>query len=270
MKSLLYTVLIFGAFWFVSKSFGIFATILLGLFLVAFIIWNRRASILTQMASQAYFVRGDEEKALKNYKAAYKTGIMTSNCKISFAAFCLYTDRLESCRNLLEQVANSMRSTETDVSNARHYLSIVEWKEGNLDKAIELMEKVHNDYPSTGTYGSLGVFYIEKSKRDDCFEDYLEFMLEAYDYNESDKTIVDNLGELYFHTKEYVKAEEVYKKLLVENQISPVPYYNYALVLKELGKKDEAKASLEKALTCSFRRSLVVSEDMVKKELENL
>ena len=269
MKRLLYTILLVAAFWYISK-FSIVLAIIIGLALMAFILWSRRASILTQMASQAYFVRGDEEKALKNYKTAYKTGIMTSDCKVSFAAFCLYTDRFESCRKLLDQVSNSMRSTEIDVANAKHYLAILEWKEGNLDEAIILMEKVHKDYPSTGTYGSLGAFYIEKAKRDNCFEDYLDFMLEAYDYNDSDKTIVDNLGELYLNLKDYEKAEEVYSKLLEKNQISPVPYYNYALVLKELGKKDEAKENLEKALNCTFTRSLVVSEDMVKKELENL
>ncbi len=270
MKGLLYIIGIFALFYFVTPIVGIIGSVIIAVLLIAVLLWSRRASILTQLASQAYFVRGDEEKALKNYKAAYKTGIMTSNCKVSFAAFCLYTDRFESCRKLLEQVSNSMRSTPVDVANAKHYLAILEWKEGNLDEAISLMEEVHKDYPSTGTYGSLGAFYIEKAKKEDSYSDYLEFMLEAYDYNDSDKTIVDNLGELYLHSKDYAKAEEVYEKLLIAPQISPVPYYNYALVLKELGKKDEAKENLEKALTCSFARSLTVSKEDVEKELNNL
>lgn len=269
MKKLLYTVLLVAGFWYISK-FSIVLAIIAGLALMAFILWNRRAAILTQMANQAYFVRGDEEKALNNYKAAYKTGIMSSDCKISFAAFCLYTERFETCRRLLDQVAVSTRSTENDVVNAKHYLAILEWKEGNLDEAVAMMEEVYKDFPSTGTYGSLGALYLEKAKRDDCFDGYLEFMLEAYDYNESDKTIADNLGELYLHTKEFEKAEEVYKKLLTANQISPVPYYNYALVLKSLGKADEAKENLEKALTCSFTRSLTVSKEMVEEKLKEL
>ena len=91
MKGLLYAILLVAAFWYISK-FSIILAIIAGVALIAFILWNRRAVILTQMANQAYFVKGDEEKALKNYKSAYKTGIMTSDCKVSFAAFCMYTE----------------------------------------------------------------------------------------------------------------------------------------------------------------------------------
>ena len=270
MKSLLYIVAIFALFYFVTHFIGIVGSIIVALLIVAAILWSKRYNIKINLAYQAYFVRGDEEKANEIYKSVYKSGMMSPSAKVTYAAFCLYTERFKKCRLLLEEVINSSRSAEADRANAQHYLAILEWKEGNLDEAVSLMEIVHKEYPSSGTYGSLGAFYIEKAKRDDCFEDYLEFMLEAYDYNDSDKTISDNLGELYLRTKEYEKASEVYEKLLVANQTSPVPYFNYALVLKELGKKDEAKETLEKALTKDFTRSLTVSREDVEAELAKL
>lgn len=269
MKTLLYAAGIFAVFYFVAM-YNIFLAMILAVAVVAVILWNKRVVINTYLASQAYFVKGDREKAYRKYQSAYDSGLMTPSGKLSFAAFCLYTGRLERCRRLLTMVMNSSQSTTTDVTNAQHYLAILTWKEGDLDEAISMMEAVHKDYASTGTYGTLGAFYVEKAKREGCYHTYLDFMLEAYDYNNTDKTICDNLGELYIYLGEYVKAEELYIALFKTPQTSPVPHFHYALVLKNLGRTDEAKTMLEKALACNFARSLTVSRDMVKEELENI
>ncbi len=270
MKNLLYAIAIFGVFWFVTTNFGIIASLVLALLLIACIIWNKRVMITTYLASQAYFVKGDREKAYNRYQSAYKSGYMTPDGKISFAAFCLYTGKYEKCRRLLTSVVNSSIASAECRTNAKHYLAILTWKEGDLDEAIAQMEVVHKESTSTGTYGTLGAFYVEKAKRDGCFHTYLDFMLEAYDYNDIDKTICDNLGELYLYLGEYIKAEEMYIKLFKTAQTSPVPYFHYGQVLKNLGKTEEAKANFEKALTCNFARALTVSRDMIKDELENL
>ncbi len=270
MKTLLYSLAIVLVLFFVATKFGPIPCILLALALIGFILWNKRIVLKTYLASQAYFIKGDKEKAYRLYQSAYNSGMMSQGGKISFAGFCLYTGKLDKCDMLLNSVINSSLSTDTDRSNARHYLAILTWKSGDLDGAIELMEEVHKETRSTGTYGSLGAFYIEKSKRDSCYHTYLDFMLEAYDYNDTDKTISDNLGELYLLLGEYVKAEEIYTKLFKIAQTSPVPHYHYALVLKNLGKTDEAKEYLEKALTCNFARTLTVSRDIIKEELESL
>lgn len=270
MKSLLYVIAVFAAFWFVSVNFGLIASLALALVLIACILWNKRITLITYFASQAYFVKGDKEKAYNLYQSAYKSGLMTPGGKVSFGAFCLYTGNFDRCRRLLTSVVNSSRSAATDRANAQHYLAILTWREGDLDGAIDQMKTVHKENTSTGTYGTLGAFYVEKSKRDGCYHTYLDFLLEAYDYNDTDKTICDNLGEIYLYLGEYIKAEEMYIKLFKTAQTSPVPHFHYALVQKNLGKTQEAKANLEKALACNFARSLTVSRDMVKEELEKL
>ena len=270
MKSLIYVVAIGLAFAFLSSIFQWYIVVAIALALILAIAYSRRAAILGFLASQAYFVKGDEAKAYRLYQAAYKTTLMTSAGKVAFAAFCLYTDRFDRCERLLNEIENSSRSTQSDVGNAKHYRAILLWKQGNLDEAIEIMEEIHKEYTSTGTYGSLGVFYIDKAKIDGSFAERLEFMLEAYDYNESDKTIADNLGETYLNLKEYEKAKEVYSKLLETQQISPVPYYNYGRLLKAMGDNEGAKENFEKSLNCRFTRTLTITREVVEEELESL
>ncbi len=270
MKSFLWIFVIFLAITYLGKFLSPPALIVLGLIIAGVFIFSRRVTILTYLASQAYFIKNDNEKAFKRYKAAYDTGMMKSSDKVSFAAFCLYTDRLERCRRLLNEIINSSRSKENDRANAKHYMAILAWKEDDLDEAISIMKDVHQDYPSSATYGSMGVFYLEKAKKDGALQDILDFMLEAYDYNSSDKTIADNLGELYLELGEYEKAKEVYENLLSSEQISPVPYYNYALLLEKLGDTEKARENLNKALSCRFNRTLTITREDIESKLSQL
>lgn len=266
MKTLLYVIGFIALFYFLGPWLGIAATLII----VAFVAWNRRAIILTQLASQAYYIKGNVEKGEKLYQKAYKSGLMTAECKISYSSFCLRENRFEKGRRLLNEVINSSRSDTKDKINAKHNLAVLTWKEGNLDEAISILEIVHKELPATNTYGTLGVLYLEKAKRDNVYEEMLDFMLEAYDYNDSDKTIADNLGELYMHMGEFEKSKEIYSVLLETEMITPMPYYNYGLVLKELGDTEGARENFEKALNCRFTSVLTVTKEMVQQQLDSL
>lgn len=266
MKTLVYIAAFFALFYFFGPLVGTVVT----LAVVAFVAWNRRAIILTQLASQSYYIKGNVEKGEKLFQKAYKTGLMTAECKISYSSFCLRENRFEKGRRLLNEVINSSRSTTKDKINAKHNLAVLTWKEGNLDEAISILEIVHKEMPATNTYGTLGVLYLDWAKREGNYADVLDFMVEAYDYNDGDKTIADNLGELYMHMCEYEKAKEVYSQLLTKEMITPMPYYNYGLVLKNLGDTDGARENFEKALNCRFTSVLTVTKEMVQNEIDKL
>ncbi len=265
-KALLFTA---GA-WLVGKMFGTACLLCLLLIALIYILWKRRAVILTQVASQSYFIKGDAQKGKKFYEKAYKTGAMTPDSKIAYSSFCLRENDFEKGRSLLNEVIDSQRTTAEDKVNARHNLAVLVWKEGNLDEALKILEAVHKERPATNTFGTLGVLYLEKVKQTKNYADVLDFMLEAYDYNDYDKTIADNLGELYLLMGEYEKAKEVYEKLLEQNLFTPMPYYNYGLVLKEMGDTEGARESFEKALNCRFTSVITVTKEMVESELDSL
>ena len=269
-KTLIYGLLIFLAIWFISKKFGFISAATVALIFIAITLYNRRATLLTRFASQAYFINGNVEKADKLYKKAYKTGLMDASCKTSYSAFCLRENRFEKGRRLLNEVINSSRTADTERENAKHNLAILTWKEGNLEEAIKIMEEVHTKVPATNTYGSLGVLYLERAKENTSYSDCLDFMREAYDYNNSDKTIADNLGELYLNLGEYEEAKKIYDILLTTSLITPMPYYNYGRVLKNLGDTDGARENFEKALTCRFTSVLTVTREMIQQEIDSL
>lgn len=269
MSKLLYFIAIFAVLWF-AKRYGFWAASGILLLIILFTIWKKRAKLLTVLASQAYFGKGDVQKGEKYYKAAYNTGIMTADNKISYSSFCLRENRFEKGRRLLNEVINSSRTTTEEKIKAKHNLAVLIWKQGDLDEALRILEIVHKEMPTTSTYGTLGVLYLEKAKRDSDYEFISAFLVEAYDYNGDDRTIADNLGEFYLMTKDYEKAKEIYDKLLKAELMTPMPYYNYGLVLKNIGDSEGAAEAFRKALTRRFTTVLTVTPEMIQEELDNL
>ena len=145
-------------------------------------------------------------------------------------------------------------------------MSVVLWREGNLDGAVEMITEVKEKAPSTNVYGTMGVLLLDKARRGNP-EEYLEFMQEAYGYNSDDKTIADNLAELYYLLGRDADAREVYEKLNWGRIFSPMPYYNYAKVMIRTGDTEKARELLEKALTLKFTSVMTVSREMVERTL---
>lgn len=270
MKSLLYIAAVVLGFMAIKNAVSTLAAFGFILVVILVLLYVRRAALLSRLATQTYYIKGNAEKASKLFEMAYKTGEMPQQCKISYSSFCLRENNIQKGKKLLSEVINSRFSTTDEKLGAKHNMAILLWREGNLEEAIETLEIVHKQAANTNTYGSLGVLYLEKAKENGEFESVLEFMLEAYDYNESDKTIADNLGELYYIMGEYEKAEKVYIELMKLNFFTPMPHYNYGRVLKALGKTDEAKEAFEKALDQRFTSVLTISREDVQKELESL
>ena len=73
-KSILYIILLFLAFWIVNRAYGTLAGFGLILVVAGVMLWKRRATIFTQLASQAYYAKGDAQKGERLFKKAYKRG----------------------------------------------------------------------------------------------------------------------------------------------------------------------------------------------------
>lgn len=269
-KFLLYGILLFVLFRFIVYLYGWLAAFGVALVLIGLLIWKRRAALFTQLAVQTYYIKSNVEKAEKYFKLAYKTGEMPSECKIQYSSFCLRENKFEKGRRLLNEIINSSRTSKDEKADAKHNLSVLVWREGNLDEALEIIEEVHIEKTSSLTYGTKGVLLIEQAKINGDYASILPFMEEAYDYNDSDKTIADNMGETYLRLGEYEKAKEVYEKLLVKEFVTPMPYYNFGLVLKALGENEKALENFTKALNCRFTSVLTVTSEMVQAEIDSL
>ena len=136
-----------------------------------------------------------------------------------------------------------------------------------MDKAIELMERVHQKSPSGNTYGALGYMYIEQGD----VEKALEFNLKALEYDDEDAVTLDNLGQIYYRLlNDKEKALEYFTKAheIKSTQIDTLWFLSrYDL---EQGNTEEAIEKLETAAQGRFSPLNYVNRAAVEAELERL
>ena len=238
-------------------------------------IWLGIVAILLYLALQLYLFRpmlfnmiggrkyslGLTEEALDWFQRAYKTKKASPRIIVSYGYLLLKSGQLDKAEEVLQQVLKSS-AAPGDITYTKSIFALVLWKKGELDAATDMLLEVIQTYKTTSVYGSLG--YLLMLKGD--LEKALEFNLEAYDYNSSDKVIQDNLGQNYYLLDMYDKSREIYEALMDKEPAFPEPYYNYGLLLEKLGEPEKALESMKKALEYKFSYlSTIRKEDVEAK-----
>lgn len=215
------------------------------IFLIYYVFKNR--SNLIAFFAQIQYYKGKNISALKMYKFADKFGKLKPEHKIQYAYYTLREGDVDEANKLFNLVG--MEKLKPDQrSKLKQSHALVMWKRGDIEEAIEMLEYVHENFVSTTTYGSLGYMYAYNGK----LEKALEYNLEAYEYNNSNAIIVDNLAYTYLRLKDYENAEKYYKELFEMEPTFPEGYFEYGKHLINTGKKEEGLELVKKALECRF------------------
>ena len=210
--------------------------------LVIYLIKNR-SNILASIA-QYKDGFGNADGALKLYAFASKFGKMKFDHRVRYAYLTLKEGYVEEANKLFNLIGlDKLKPHERAKLKGSH--ALVLWKKGEVGEAIEMLEYVHRHYASTTTYGSLGYMYVHRGN----LEKALEYNLEAYEYNNTDDIIVDNLAFTYLKMKDYENAEKYYNELFELSPAFPEGYYEYGKYLIEVkGNKEEGIEYIKKAL----------------------
>ena len=222
--------------------FRFFLGLILLLAYILYRVITGRAGMMAMMGKTSYY-KGDIDKAIRWFGRAYRTGKAHPQVVTSYAYLQLKQGRVEEAEQVLKGQMNKKLSQD-DLNYAKSNYALVLWKKGDLDGAISMLEEIIRDYKTTTLYGSLGYLYIVRGD----LEKALEFNREAYEYNNTNAVIQDNLGQTCYMAGEYDKALEIYEKLIPTNPGFPEAYYNYALVLLKRDMPARALANLEKSL----------------------
>ena len=217
--------------------------ILLGSFVLLFIQRGNLASAIGRFIYQT----GKTERGLKWYARGYKIGGMSFENKLLYAYLTLKEGDIDEAGKMFALL--SMESLKPQQRlNLKASYALVFWKRKEIDDAIEMLEEVMLKAPSTSTYGSLGFMYAYSGKLTRA----LEFNLEAYEYNNANAIIVDNLAYTYFKMGELEKAREYYEKLIELNPNFPEAYFDYGRLLIQIGEHENGLEMVRKALSTNF------------------
>ena len=156
-----------------------------------------------------YYKKGDLQKSLKWLKKAYLASKNKPGTAILYGYLLLKTGNVKESEEVFVDLLNSNIDKNSKMKAQSNY-ALVLWKKGQLEEGVKMLEEVFAHYKNTTIYGSLGYLLILTGDLNRA----LQFNKEAYEYNDSDPVILDNLGYTYYKIGNQKRPEEIYEMLM--------------------------------------------------------
>ena len=196
--------------------------------------------------------KGDYQGAMAEYKVLYEKGFISCSYLLPYTVLLLREGGEENYLKVKEILKRCEKASDINQERRQQLLmnyAVAQYKLGEMEKALQLLERSHQKGACGLTYGALGFLYIEAGLADKA----LAYNLEALDYDDEDPVILDNLAQTYYRLlNDKEKAREYFEKALEfkEGQIDTL--YFLSLYDEEEGKYAAAAEKLEKALEGRF------------------
>jgi tetratricopeptide (TPR) repeat protein len=225
-----------------------------------------RYYVIGMIGNFYYFIR-KPDKAMEYYKKAVKHNTRNVKALYNYALDSMHNGNAEEALPILQRAEkiNTKMLFEKLIPLA---ISSCYWIMGDIDKAIEILEKLQKTYryinPSTLT--TLGYFYMLKND----YEKAEKLTRDALADNEEYAPAWDNLGQIYYAQNNIEKAEENFKKALEYRENMPESLYYTGKIELEKGNKEEAKKYLTKANECYISAMSTVTKEMIEEELAKI
>lgn len=206
----------------------------------------------------------DYDGALADYRALYEKGYIAAAYLLPYTSLLLRRGGEENyllVKEILRRCEKAPDLNQTHRQDLWMNYAVAQYKLGEMDKALQLLERSHQKAPCGHTYAALGFLYIEAGMT----EKALAYNLEAVEYDDEDAVLLDNLAQTYYrllNDKEtarpyFEKAHEI-KPLQIDT------LYFLALYDEEDGKHEDALEKLETALEGNFSPLNYVNREKVQ------
>ncbi|HEY0828061.1 MAG TPA: tetratricopeptide repeat protein, partial [Bacilli bacterium] len=159
---------------------------------IAYSFYKGRGGIYASLGNIQY-AKGNVQKSMVWLNRAYHTPGCPAQYVNAYGYLLLKSGDVEQAEQIFFKLLNSNPSRAVEMS-ARLNMVLVIWKKGNTTEAIEKTREIYADYKNSLVYSVLGYFLILEGDLDKA----LAFNLEAYEYNNTNHVILDNLGQTYY------------------------------------------------------------------------
>ena len=214
--------------------------------------------------------KGDLEAAKAVYAQLYASGYITAAYILPYSVLLLREGGEENYRKVKEMLRKAEKASDMNAERRQQLLmnyAVAQYKLGELDKGIHLLEESHRKSPCGLTYGALGFLYIEAGDA----EKALAYNLEALDYDDEDPVTLDNLAQTYYRLLGDKETAKKYFEKALEIKDSQIDtLYFLAQYDLEAGNKQAAAEKLQKALEGRFSPLNYAKREMIEKQLEEL
>lgn len=226
--------------------------------ILGYFVYVNRSALYAQRGNLAY-MKGDREQALVWMEKAYLSKAFLPKQQIGYGYLLMKTGDLSKAEQMFEEVLQKSNASEIRMQ-AKLNVATVYWLQNKRDEAFSMLQELAQSVKNTLVYGNYGYFQILHGD----LEAALTYNLEAYDYNDNDLTIMDNLAQNYYMLGRLDEADEMYTKVIAKTPKHAESYYFYAQTLHKLGRTKEARVQLDTARS----KELALVTPLTKEDIE--
>ena len=214
--------------------------------------------------------KGNHDEAFAAYEELYAKGIVSASYMLPYSVLLLRKGGESNYLKTKEVLKKAEKASDMSTEKRQQLLmnyAVANYKLGEIDKAVRLLEASHQKSPCGLTYQALGFLYVEAGET----EKALAYNQEALEYDDEDPICLDNMGQTYYRlVGDKEKALEYFTRAheIKETQIDTL----YFLALYDLEKDDRqaAKKKLETALEGRFSPLNYATPEKIRELLETI
>jgi len=200
------------------------------------------------------------------YKQAVKYHATYPYALLSYGIIKLNEGDYKAADELFKQVLKNKKLNWTVDKIARVDRALTQWKLGNLDRAIEILEAVCKEYERDDSFATLAYFYILKGD----YEKAKLYNEKALEEEEDHAPALDNYGQMYYRQGDYEAAKQYFQKALDKKPNMPDSMYYLACIAAEEGRYQDAQEYLERALESPIRPLNTVTREQIEEKLKEV
>ena len=214
-----------------------------------------------------------EEKhaqALAAYARAEAAGDENPRHLMAYGVLLMRTCEYEKARAVMLKTEKLPGLTPDVKRQLRLNYAVCLWKLGQIDRAIELIKQASGDSMNSMVYGSLGYMLIEKAKQTGDYEEAVQFNQKAYEYDDEDAVVLDNLGQLHLAMGNREEAFDYFKRAHERKPSQVDTLYYLAKLYSEDGETPTAVKMLERALALPYSALCTTTREQAQQLLAKI
>lgn len=149
--------------------------------------------------------KGDYRTALQLYEEAYAKGMDKPRLLKSYSVLLIRTSQFDKALEVIKQLEKMPLDAKARTDIHINY-SIILWKKGHLDRAMEILEDEFRHTKNGTLYSIIGYLKIEQGD----LEEAIRFNKSALEYDEEDAVFLDNLGQTYYRLAGDKETAKIY------------------------------------------------------------
>ena len=209
---------------------------------------------------QQAFQAGDYAAAKEYSEKVYNR--MSFNQRVSYAYMLVRMGEYDRALEILDAYISLRNLDPKDKNTAKRQRCLAYYRLGLYSEALKDAQDVREaGYVTNTLYGLMGMLMLVLGKD---ISETTKLCEEAYDYDEDDRDIQDNVSICYYLQGDYDMAKEINGYVREENPEFTEGYYHGAQIAVKRGEYREAREMLDKIPSCSRTVMTTVSEEAVK------